>query len=368
MATLLASTSFTTQAQGDNLIYVAVEPCRLVETRPELGGAGPIPTSGTRNFLVYGTDLSSQNGQAGGCEHPRAASGVEPLAISAYVVGVPTPTSGAGHLTAYPSGGTEPGNDSATVNYAAGQVNGNTTNVTLCDPAVTACPSDGQMAIKAFSTEQNVVIDVQGYFYPATGTCPDDMVAAGSLCVDKYEASLIDASDAPADSTTCNADGSNCADDSDATTPVNSPIFAQSVAGVLPANAPSWFQAAIACANVGKRLPSSAEWQMAAAGTNGADCNAAGGALANTGASPNCVSTAGAFDMVGNLWEWTADLTPADVGGIVTSGGTSAQTSIAAGFGDSHAGLDPTPGTDTMFIPSAGAIAANPVFGFRCVR
>ena len=49
---------------------------------------------------------------------------------------------------------------------------------------------------------------------------------------------------------------------------------------------------------------------MAAAGTDGANCNAAGGALANTGASANCVSTAGAFDMVGNLWEWTADLTP----------------------------------------------------------
>jgi len=366
MATLLASTSFTTQAQGDNLIYVAVEPCRLVETRPELGGAGPIPTSGTRNFLVYGTDLSSQNGQAGGCEHPRAASGVEPLAISAYVVGVPTPTSGAGHLTAYPSGGTEPGNDSATVNYAAGQVNGNTTNVTLCDPAVTACPSDGQMAIKAFSTEQNVVIDVQGYFYPATGTCPADMVPVGSLCVDKYEASLIDASDAPADSTTCNADGSNCADDSDATTPVNSPIFAQSVFNVLPATSASWFQASIACANVGKRLPTAAEWQMAASGTPAGtvECNAAlGGTLANTGSFTNCVSTAGAFDMVGNLWEWTADLTPD------TTAGASAQSSFAATFGESRAGnVDPTPGSDSMFVPGSGAIATNNTIGFRCVR
>ena len=362
MATLLVSTSFTTQAQGDNLVYVAVDPCRLADTRPTEGGTGALSVGSSRNFSVYGADLSGQGGDASGCLHPREASGVEPVAISAYVVAVPTASSGPGHITAYASDGAIPGNALATVNFEAGQVNGNTTNVPLCIPGATACPLDGQMAVIAFSSEQNVVIDVQGYYYPATGTCPDDMVPVGSLCVDKYEASLVDANGTATTSAACLADGSNCADDSDATTPVNSPIFAQSVAGP-PATAPSWFQAAIACANVGKRLPSSAEWQMAAAGTVAANCNAAGGALANTGAFTDCVSTAGAFDMVGNLWEWTADLTP----DVAKGNTTSANSSIAAGFGESHANLG-TPGTDSMFLPNDGAIAVNPVFGFRCVR
>jgi len=54
----------------------------------------------------------------------------------------------------------------STVNFAAGQVIGNTTNITLCDQV--ACPTDGEFAILARNTNQHVVIDVQGYFYPST--------------------------------------------------------------------------------------------------------------------------------------------------------------------------------------------------------
>ena len=98
----------------------------------------------------------------------------------------------------------------ATVNYAAGQVIGNTTNVTLCDPEA-AAPADHWVSHPGRYRTKHVVIDVQGYFYPATGTCPDDMVAVGSLCVDKYEASLVDASGASTTSAACNVDGSDCA-------------------------------------------------------------------------------------------------------------------------------------------------------------
>ena len=355
IATVLALASISVQAAGEDLIYVAVDPCRIVDTR-NVGGAISADTS--RVFLASGnsSELAAQGGTAD-CLNPKGST--RPLAVSAYVLAVPPDASSTGGvLTAFPAGQPNPPvGTGSTVNFAAQQVIGNTTTITLCD----TCAKD--FAILARDTNQQVVVDVQGYFYPATGgsgSCSADMVAVGSLCVDKYEASLVDASGAPTTSAACNVDGSDCGADAGG---VNPAIFAQSVTGVLPAASPSWFQAAIACANVGKRLPSTAEWQMAAAGTDGTLCNAAGGALANTGASTACLSTAGAFDMVGNLWEWTADLTP-----DVTSGGTSAQTSIAAGFGDSYAGLDPTPGTDSMFIPNAGAIANNPVFGFRCVR
>ena len=365
IATLLAAGSIIPAQAQENLVYVPVNPCRIVDTRPGSGGEGAISAETSRNFLVSGA-VSSQGGASAGCESPRPGSA--PSAISAYVVAVPVSGSTAGSLSAYPAGQTAPAEgEGATVNFAAGQVIGNTTNITLCEPD--NCPTTGdtgEFAVLARKTIQHVVIDVQGYFFPAAGSCPDDMVAAGSICVDKYEASLVDAAGAPATSTTCNADGSDCAADAGG---VNPAIFAQSVTGVLPADSVSWFQAAVACANVGKRLPSSAEWQMAAAGTvagtgSAPDCNASSGnTLANTGASANCVSTTGAYDMVGNLWEWTADLRS-----DVPSGVTSAQTSFAAGFGESYNPVDPTPGTHSMFTPGSGTIAANLVFGFRCVR
>ena len=352
---MLALASISVQAAGEDLIYVAVEPCRIVDTRI-VGGAISADTS--RVFLASGnsSELAAQGGTAD-CLNPKGST--RPLAVSAYVLAVPPDASSTGGvLTAFPAGQPNPPvGTGSTVNFAAQQIIGNTTTITLCD----TCARD--FAILARDTNQQVIVDVQGYFFPAggPGNCSADMVAVGSLCVDKYEASLVDASGTPTTPAACNADGSNCGADAGG---VNPAIFAQSVAGVLPAVAPTWFQAAIACANAGKRLPSSAEWQMAAAGTNAAGCNASSDLLANTGASTACLSTAGAFDMVGNLWEWSADLTNDSGAGL-----TSAQTSLAAGFGDSYAtNDDPSPGTDSMFAHIAGAIAVNDKFGFRCVR
>ena len=163
VATLLAATSIPAQAQ-ENMIYVAVEPCRLADTREEFGGSGVIPANTSRDFLVSGADLSSQGGAS--CVHPRAGIGVDPLAISAYIVAIPTATSGDGLLTAFPADQTDPDDSIATVNYAAGQVIGNTTNATLCENTA-GCP-DGPLGIITHNTEQDVVVDVQGYFYPET--------------------------------------------------------------------------------------------------------------------------------------------------------------------------------------------------------
>jgi formylglycine-generating enzyme required for sulfatase activity len=108
----------------------------------------------------------------------------------------------------------------------------------------------------------------------------------------------------------CANSGQNCVND----------IYAVSLPGVLPSVNITWFQAEEACANAGKRLPTSAEWQVAANGTpdpgpdNGTtDCNtvANDGLPTLTGARTSCVSARGAFDMVGNLAEWVADWVPA---------------------------------------------------------
>jgi formylglycine-generating enzyme required for sulfatase activity len=91
-----------------------------------------------------------------------------------------------------------------------------------------------------------------------------------------------------------------------------------SLPGVTPWASLTWFQAQEACTNAGKRLPSNAEWQAAMAGTpdpgpdNGTtDCNTARvGVAVATGSRSSCVSSRGAFDMVGNLDDWVADWVP----------------------------------------------------------
>src|SRR5262245_24682924 len=72
---------------------------------------------------------------------------------------------------------------------------------------------------------------------------------------------------------------------------------ARSVAGVLPSALITWFEAAQACRNAGKRLLTNAEWQMAAAGTpdpgnagNGTTtCNTDTGGPTSTGTTGNCI-------------------------------------------------------------------------------
>lgn len=160
----LGTTALTPIKAQDDLVYVAVVPCRIVDTR---NAGGAIIANTSRNFWVSGTvgELAAQGGTTN-CLDPKAGTELKPLAISAYIVAVPASTStGGGVLTAYPSDQLPPAvGAGSSVNFAEGQIIGNTTNVTLCDPE-DSCPTDGEFAILARNTNQHVVIDVQGYFY-----------------------------------------------------------------------------------------------------------------------------------------------------------------------------------------------------------
>jgi hypothetical protein len=132
----------------------------------------------------------------------------------------------------------------------------------------------------------------------------DIMVKVGSLCVDKYEASLWTSPTGGTQITgevPCSVYGQDCTN-----------IFARSVAGVAPRGTVTYFQAQEALANSGKRLLTNAEWQMAVAGTpDSTACNVVGTApQKNTGASPGCISNHNVSDMVGNLAEIVADWVP----------------------------------------------------------
>lgn len=124
---------------------------------------------------------------------------------------------------------------------------------------------------------------------PSTPTCPPDMALVGTVCVDRYEASL-------------DADGA-----------------ARSVAGVLPTTGLDFNEAVAACAKAGKHLCHDSEWvanchghvwpwgdeppapgQCALPGDGGPT------ALAPTGTYPTCASPEGVYDLSGNAWEWIA--------------------------------------------------------------
>jgi len=169
--------------------------------------------------------------------------------------------------------------------------------------------------------------------------CPPDAVQVGPTCVDTYEASVwsipavntglinrvkkgtATLADLTAGGATQVSLSSSCAPAFPGTFPATgnwtAPLYAVSIPGVHPTACVTWFQAEQACALSGKRLLTNQEWQRAAAGTpdtGGADngattCNTDNlvPGPSNTGARSACVSSWGAFDMVGNVWEWVAD-------------------------------------------------------------
>jgi eukaryotic-like serine/threonine-protein kinase len=242
--------------------------------------------------------------------------------------------------------------------------------------------------------------------------CPVDAVAAGTVCMDMYEASVwrvpdpagtnkklvkkiqqgkVKLTDLTAGGATqlgvagddyapCEDSGQNCADD----------IYAVSLAGVTPARLLTWFQAQEACANARKRLPTSAEWQVGANGTpdpggddGTTDCNTTTSTFnlpedpVPTGSRSACVSARGAFDMAGNVSEWVADWVPA-----------SPECPGWDGFSNDYMCLSGASTTETgpgallrggafTFGPEAGPLSvgggirpsrADGTVGFRCAR
>ena len=62
-------------------------------------------------------------------------------------------------------------------------------------------------------------------------------------------------------------------------------------------------QALQLCAREGKRLPTAAEWYRIALGSEGQTCITNAKTIQKTGTA-TCIASSGAYDAVGNAWEW----------------------------------------------------------------
>jgi hypothetical protein len=176
---------------------------------------------------------------------------------------------------------------------------------------------------------------------PGEGGCPPGMIRITTFCVDRYEATLV----------RMDTGAAWCPFDNPGTTPMR----AISVAGAVPQAYIDAVQAGDACTNAGKRLCTDAEWLRACQGPSGTTypygntlelgvCNDHRsehpaveyfGTSASwiytmlenacidqlpetvdpTGSRSGCVTAEGAYDMMGNLHEWTANATGAFRGG-----------------------------------------------------
>jgi hypothetical protein len=248
----------------------------------------------------------------------------------------------------------------------------------------------------------------------AAADCPDDSVRSGTVCIDRYEASMwyvppqeknlikkiqdgnVTLTDLTAAAGAgvlqvgvlegdflfqgiCGAIGSAC---------VN--VYAVSVPGVMPTSWATWFQAAAAARNSLKRLPTNQEWQVAAFGTpdpnsGPSPCNVNSAGPAQTGSAPSCVSDIGAFDMVGNVAEMVADWGDRANDCVIIKTGFGADRSCVGGAGqldppnttrsvasnyvrggDWDDGFEAGPLAMDVNTPPGG-IGSNHI-GFRCVR
>jgi formylglycine-generating enzyme required for sulfatase activity len=141
--------------------------------------------------------------------------------------------------------------------------------------------------------------------------CPENMVlvtqALTPFCIDAYEVSAgkkcTYTNPTGENETVLNLANRECA-------PVSEP-------NSMPWRFVTMTQAEQACSRAQKRLPTANEWYKASLGTPDQNsgwteesCNVAhnrADGVSKTASGMRCISDAGAYDMVGNVWEWVAE-------------------------------------------------------------
>ncbi len=161
---LFAARSAWAQAPAGR-VYVPIAPCRIVDTR--IPSPNPLLANATRTFNVVGStnDFVGQGGQAGGCGIPGYV-GSTPQVQAVVFNFVAVSATGRGNLRAWPTDQTMP--NASVLNYARvlDQTSGlplNLANGIVLPVSQDAVEGD-DIAIRAFVSGTDLVVDVTGYF------------------------------------------------------------------------------------------------------------------------------------------------------------------------------------------------------------
>lgn len=142
------------------------------------------------------------------------------------------------------------------------------------------------------------------------------------------------------------------------------------VQGALPQLGATWTEAGALCGAVGKRLCTAAEWEQACAGPDGLAFpygnrhvpSACPAAVSASGTFFACESPAGALDMIGGGWEWTA--TPLAMADLQGGRGPLVEIRGGGSADDPHkARCRPEDG-----YPAVPMDQSHPALRFRCCR
>ncbi|MCL4849676.1 MAG: hypothetical protein KJ066_24255, partial [Acidobacteria bacterium] len=139
----------------DNLVYVPIAPCRIVDTRGSGARTGVIPNNGTRSFDLEADGFASGQGGVTSC------TGLPTFSHFGWAVNVTvTGFTAVGGLKAW--GFSKPEPLASIINFSPGQsAVANGVILTGCY----ACIDD--ITIRAFGSQTHVIMDVMGYFRSA---------------------------------------------------------------------------------------------------------------------------------------------------------------------------------------------------------
>jgi hypothetical protein len=212
-------------SQAD-LVYTPVAPCRIIDTR--IAG-GAIASGTTRSFLVSGTDLSAQGGNAAGCNVPFGS------ATAAVINLVAVSPAGPGNLRITPFGTPMP--QASIINYAAvpGLAIANGPAVTMCNPSAVTCTQD--VTIRADASATHLVADVQGYFRRVSaGGVGTQLLADQAVTAPKIASGAVVRSlNAQTDTVTLSGSNGLSVTQGSGTVTVSSDATASNVAGAIVA-------------------------------------------------------------------------------------------------------------------------------------